>query len=78
MSWELLPRGYIVKVRHGDQWREALAWAVNTDTHNLQVTMGRRLLDPGDRPTRSELRTVAPRDWLSEEQDIPGLGAGPG
>lgn len=78
VPWDLLPHGYIVKVRERDRWVHALAWAVNTETRELQVTIGKRLLRRGDRPTRNELRTVAPRDWLSEEQDIPGLGARPG
>jgi|GEM_PF-4171421 len=71
MSWEVLPHPYDVRVREQGQWADAVGWAVNSETGELEVTMGRRILSPGDRRTQADRRRFGPNDWLSEEP-IPG------
>jgi len=78
MSWRLLPRAVLVKVKRKDLFEPALAWAVNDETRELQVTMGTRIMRRADRPTRSELVIAGPTNWLSEDEPIPGLGVGSG
>lgn len=66
MSWKLLPHPCDVRVRQGSEWLDAIAWAINNETGELDVTMGRRMTRRGDRPGRSELRRIAPADWLAQ------------
>jgi hypothetical protein len=46
---------------------------VNTETGELDATMGSRILGRGDRPAHSELVRFGPDDWVAEEGPIPGL-----
>lgn len=78
MSWRLLPRAVLVKVKRTDLWEPALAWAVYDETRELHVTIGTRIMQPADRPTRNELVIARPKQWLSEDEPIPGRGVGSG
>jgi hypothetical protein len=74
VPWNMLGRSYIVKVRRrGKEWEPALGWAVNTETGELDATMGSRILGGGDKPARSQLVRFGPDDWIADDDPIPGL-----
>jgi hypothetical protein len=74
MPWNMLGRSYIVKVKQrGKDWEPALACGVNTETGELDATMGARILGAGNRPARSQLVRFGPDDWIAEGDPIPGL-----
>src|SRR5439155_3893478 len=73
MAWIMLGRSYTVRVKRDKTWEPGLGWAVNTETGELDATMGSRILGPGDRPAHSELARFGPDDWVAEGDPIPGL-----
>jgi hypothetical protein len=56
VSWRLLDHAVVVTVNRNNIWGPALAWAVNDETRQLQVTEGARIVQRADRPTVASLR----------------------